>query len=92
MGGRSNNRGVHYRFDVEIDLHGLTVDEAIYKLEEDIFVNANSAILVIHGNGNGILRRTVRSFAASNKYVKSFSGGEELNLIGGFGVTVLYTV
>ena len=82
---------VHHRFDCEIDLHGYTADEAIYRLEEDVIINSSSTILVIHGHGSGVLRNAIRTFAKNNKNVRNFSGGEDLNLIGGSGVTVLYT-
>ena len=90
---KQRSRGVvHYRFDKEIDLHGYTSDEAIYKLEEYVIVNSGSTILVVHSHGGGVLRDSIRGFAKSNNNVSSFSGGEDINLIGGAGVTVLYTL
>jgi len=87
-----NKPRVSYMFDVELDLHGYTGDEAVYLLEEQVIVNADSSILVIHGHGGGVLREAVRSFARSDKNVKDYSFGEDINLIGGSGATVLYTL
>ena len=80
-----------HRFDHELDLHGYTSYEAELLLEEEVIVHCDSTILVIHGFGEGVLRRTVRSFAAKNKNVKSFCSGEEFGLPGGAGTTILYT-
>jgi len=89
---KTRSRGeVHYRFDCEIDLHGYTIDDALYRLEEDVIINAGCSILVVHGHGTGVLRKAIREFAESNKSVRSFDNGEDINLIGGSGVTVLYT-
>ena len=88
---KNKDTEVHYRFDLEIDLHGYTIDDAIYRLEEEVIIQYNSSILIIHGHGSGVLRQGIRAFAESNLNVLSFSPGEDINLIGGSGVTVIYT-
>lgn len=87
----TNPSTLRFAYDVQVDFHGYTVDDALYELEELVFVHDNTAIMVIHGHGEGLLRNAIRSFAKKSKYVSRVEGGENLNLPGGFGVTVVYT-
>ncbi len=80
------------RYDVKVDLHGYTGDEAIVYLEELVLVHASSSLEVIHGIGTGVLKNVVREFGKSSKSVKSMEFGENLNSSGGFGQTILYTL
>ncbi|MBQ7557528.1 MAG: Smr/MutS family protein [Lachnospiraceae bacterium] len=60
----------------EINLTGMNSDDAIAALSKyiDDCVLANmSPVRVIHGKGNGILRKAVREHLKKNKSVKSFS-------------------
>ncbi len=56
----------------EIDLHGLTVDEAIYQLDkylDDAFLANLQQVRVIHGRGTGALRAGVLPYLKSHRLV-----------------------
>ncbi len=78
-------------FDLTIDLHGYRVDEALQLLEEKLFVESSHSILIIHGRGSGVLKTAVREFLKNCDYIKSYTPGEDINLPGIDGVTVVYT-
>ena len=62
----------------EVDLHRLTVDEALVKLDKflhDAFVNGLYNVTVVHGKGTGILREAVRRELARHTLVHSFRPG-----------------
>ena len=77
-------------FDVTMDLHGYTSQEALRDIEEELLSAEASSILVIHGKGNGILRRSIRSFLAAYGNGIKVEYGELENLPGGDGVTAVY--
>ena len=74
----------------EINLLGLTVDEAIPivdKYLDDCFMAKLSPVRIVHGKGTGALRNGIHKFLKTNKHVDSFrlgSFGE-----GEMGVTVV---
>ncbi len=72
----------------EINLIGKTSDEALYLLEEYIDkclrVHMHE-IRIIHGYGEGILRKTVQNYLKSRKEIESYRNGEFNE--GGKGVT-----
>lgn len=78
-GGRTVNRS---NYDVkaitEVDLRGLTADEAIMQLElaidSAVMSNINQ-MTIIHGKGTGVLRAEVQRFLKTCKSVKSFRLG-----------------
>ncbi len=78
-------------YDITLDLHGFYPDDAITKLDKVILDNDNSSIMVIHGCGEGILRKTIRNYCEICNYIKSYDNGENLNIPGGDGVTIVYT-
>ncbi|QSH42090.1 Smr/MutS family protein [Lentisphaerota bacterium ZTH] len=82
---------MNFNFDLEIDLHGKTVDDVIPTLEEMFFVNSGKSIMIIHGRGSGILKKAVRDFVSSSTHIKGYAWGEDLNLPGSDGITVVYT-
>ncbi len=82
---------MRHNFDIEIDLHGCHVDEAIRRIESVLYRPKSQSILVIHGHGTGTLRKAVREFVASNSYVREFVLGEDMNFPGGDGVVIIYT-
>jgi len=62
----------------EIDLHRLTVDEALVKLDKflhDAYVSGLYTVSVVHGKGTGILREAVRRELARHTLVHSFRPG-----------------
>jgi DNA mismatch repair protein MutS2 len=74
--------------DEEIDLHGLTVDEAIPKLENFLhtaFIAGRHRVRVIHGKGTGTLRIEVRRFLSRHPLVNSFNAADRYH--GGEGAT-----
>ena len=80
-------RSVH---DKTIDFHGKTLDEAIEKI--DVLINSGqyNSILVIHGYGQGILKNGLRRHFSNHRFVREYYSGDELNAVGGDGVTIIY--
>lgn len=59
-----------------IDLHGYDRDSARVAIEDFIIINynlSNEKIVIIHGVGEGILRKTTQEILKKNKYVKEFA-------------------
>lgn len=58
-----------------IDLHGEPKDIAIILVREFIYDNYrlnNKEITIVHGIGNGILKKAVHEELSKNKYVKNY--------------------
>jgi DNA mismatch repair protein MutS2 len=73
----------------ELDLHRLTVDEALLVLDQylhDAYLAGYSQVRIVHGKGTGILRQMVRRELSVHPLVSSFRPGERYE--GGLGVTV----
>lgn len=74
----------------ELDLRGLTSDEALESLakylDEALLANLQKA-RIIHGKGTGALRTAVQKYLAESSQVKSFRLGDPTE--GGSGVTVI---
>ena len=63
----------------EINLLGMTVDEAIMELDkylDDACLSHLSQVRIVHGKGTGALRKGVHEYLRKQKYVKSFRLGE----------------
>ena len=63
----------------EINLLGMTVDEAIMELDkylDDACLSHLNQVRVVHGKGTGALRKGVHEYLKKQKYVKSFRLGE----------------
>ena len=74
----------------EINLLGLTVDEATSQLDkylDDAAIAHLEEVRVVHGKGTGALRKGVQNYLRRNKHVKSFRIGEYGE--GDAGVTVV---
>ncbi|MBR4619041.1 MAG: Smr/MutS family protein [Bacilli bacterium] len=59
----------------KIDLHGFDREYAVYKVDEFILDNIKSknyTVVIIHGIGDGILRKAVHEYLRKNKSVESF--------------------
>ena len=59
----------------EIDLRGLTVDEALSQVDhfvDEAYLNNLHQIRIIHGKGTGALRKAVKQKLQSSKYIKDF--------------------
>jgi len=74
----------------KLDLRGLTLDEAIIRLEkhmdDSILANLDS-IQIIHGKGTGKLRKGLHQYLEKKEQVESFRLGVEGE--GGSGVTIV---
>lgn len=74
----------------EIHLRGMTVEEAIEKLEkflDQAIISGLSQVYVIHGKGAGVLRRTLTDYLKNHKEVASVRLGDFNE--GGAGVSVV---
>ena len=80
-------RSVH---DKTIDFHGKTLDEAIERIDTLIDSGQYKSILVIHGYGQGILKNGLRRHFDNSRQVREYYSGDELNAVGGDGVTIIY--
>ena len=73
----------------EINLIGMTVDEAIADLDkylDDTYIVHLPSVRIVHGKGTGALRSAVHAHLKRQKYVKSFRLGEAGE--GDAGVTI----
>lgn len=73
----------------EINLIGMTVDEAIAHLDkylDDAYIAHLPSVRIVHGKGTGALRNAVQNHLKRQKYVKSFRLGEAGE--GDAGVTI----
>ncbi len=62
----------------EINLLGMTVDEATSTLEkyiDDAYLSGLHEIRIVHGKGTGLLRKGVQEYLKSNVHIKSFRLG-----------------
>ena len=79
------------RFERELNLRGQHVEEAIETVRA--FVTEASAlrespVRLVHGKGQGVLRRLIRDYLKTDKKVESFHDAEPYQ--GGHGVTVVH--
>jgi DNA mismatch repair protein MutS2 len=87
--GRHREPLLHY--DLTVDLHGYYVEDAERELDKIIDANEGCGILVIHGHGTGALKTELRKWLSSHNLVKEVLHGEDINIPGGDGVTVIRT-
>jgi DNA mismatch repair protein MutS2 len=77
-------------FEPRLLLVGKRVDEAVTALErflDDALLHDIDALEVVHGSGEGILRRVVREQLAANRSVAAFHAADQNS--GGDNVTVI---
>ncbi|GAB0173496.1 Recombination and DNA strand exchange inhibitor protein MutS [Helicobacter trogontum] len=79
------------RATTRLDLHGYTREEAQMLLED--FINQAimakfSEVLIVHGMGNGILKRMVESFLDSCNYIRGYVQAPPN--MGGLGAKIVY--
>lgn len=78
------------QFNTVIDLRGKRADESIQLLEtfidETILLNIHH-IKILHGKGDGILRKIVRQYLSKRREVIRF--GDEMLELGGAGITIV---
>ena len=76
--------------DRELRLRRLTVDEALWRLDQylyDAFMAGLSSVRIVHGKGTGRLRRAVQNTLARHPLVKSYRFGDYGE--GDYGVTIV---
>ncbi len=74
----------------ELDLRGLTVDEAIYQVDkylDDAVLTGLAQVYLIHGKGTGALRTAITDHLKTHPHVKHYRLGEHGE--GGAGVTMV---
>lgn len=72
----------------EIDLHSLTVDEALPKIDDFLYAAFQGGLYrvwVIHGKGSGVLRKEVGLYLSQHPLVKSHRPADRYH--GGIGAT-----
>ena len=58
-----------------LDLHGMPIDYAVYKLNEfiiDALILKYETIVVIHGRGTGAIKKAVHKYITKDKRISSF--------------------
>ena len=73
-----------------LDLRGKRVEEALTLGEQFLdgaLISGMSPLMVIHGHGTGAIKKAVREYMKSSRYVRSYRSGEMHE--GGDGVTVV---
>jgi DNA mismatch repair protein MutS2 len=78
-------------FDHELNLRGSTVEEALDEVRNlitEAFALRESPLRLLHGKGEGTLRRAVREYLRSDKRVESFHDAQPYD--GGHGVTIVH--
>lgn len=84
------SRVVRESFQAELKLVGRRVDDALPMLQrflDDALLNGLGEVSVVHGAGEGILRRAVRDFLGRQREVKSFFSAD--TTLGGDNVTII---
>ena len=72
----------------EIDLHGLTVDEAVPRLEEFLYAAyraGHKRVWVVHGRGTGVLKQEVGRYLSGHSLVRAHRQADGAH--GGVGAT-----
>jgi DNA mismatch repair protein MutS2 len=72
----------------ELDLHGLTVDEAIPLVDTFLYKSSKAGlrrVWVIHGRGTGVLRQAIRRYLTHHPMVRVCSTADGNR--GGIGAT-----
>lgn len=75
---------------LELDLHSLTVDEALVKLDQylyDSYVAGLPYVRIVHGKGTGALRQAIRKELPKHPLIKSFTAASPRE--GGEGATIV---
>ena len=80
-----------FNFDITIDLHGYDRATALTLLEETFFSEVSRSIMIIHGRGDGSLKNAVREFIRRKPHISGYEWGENLNLPGQDGISIVYT-
>ena len=84
--------GMRFEPDASIDLHGRTPEAAMEYLRRATESGRyrGKSLLVVHGQGRGILRERVRAWGRESRCVREIWPGEDYFIPGGGGVTVFF--
>ena len=77
-----------YNYLPNLDLHGIDREYAAILINDfirDNYIMKNEKVIIIHGNGTGIIRNTTQSVLRKNKYVDHFKI-DNFNV----GMTIVY--
>jgi DNA mismatch repair protein MutS2 len=72
----------------EIDLHGLTVDEALPRIDDFLHDTYNAGlhyVRIVHGKGTGTLKQEVSRYLAGHPLVRTYHQADRWS--GGYGAT-----
>jgi DNA-nicking Smr family endonuclease len=72
----------------ELDLHSLTVEEALPRLDEYLYAAYQAGLFqvrIVHGKGTGVLRLEVGRYLANHPLVRSHAPADRYH--GGIGAT-----
>lgn len=72
----------------ELDLHCLTIDEALPKLEQFLHASFQAGLYrvwIVHGKGTGVLRQEVGRYLSGHPLVKRHNSADRYH--GGVGAT-----
>ncbi len=89
-GGSKVKMSKSYSVSAEVNLLGMTADEAIVELDkylDDAYLAHISPVRVVHGKGSGVLRKAVHQYLRRQKHVASYRLGEYGE--GDAGVTIV---
>jgi dsDNA-specific endonuclease/ATPase MutS2 len=89
MSKRKIHQKTKYCYDYTLDLHGYNLEDAIYKVESILYSGNYRLVLIVHGLGQGILKNGIRKYLNANDYIKKCYYGEDLNIMGREGVTLV---
>jgi dsDNA-specific endonuclease/ATPase MutS2 len=78
----------------QVDLHGMSAHEARYALEHAVsgaFMQGAEAMRIIHGRGDGTLRRTIHEELQKHaNLVAYFRDATNIGQVGGMTIAVLH--
>lgn len=78
------------KFNTVLDLRGKRADESVQLLEsfvDEAILLSIHHVKILHGKGDGILRKVIRQYLSKRKDVHSY--GDEMLELGGAGITVI---
>ena len=79
-------------YDLVLDVHGMHAAEALSQIDKEVCRTPNARILIIHGHGSGKLKNEIRSTFKEHELVEKVLFGEDHNLEGRDGVSLVITV
>jgi DNA mismatch repair protein MutS2 len=88
--GKTNTAALGENFEQTIDVRGLRTDEAIKEVEsmlDKAMLLGIYSLRILHGKGNGTLRKFIRELLKKYSFVKDFKS--EAQEFGGDGITIV---